>query len=94
VPASVTSSPVLQDRPEQDLPEGWKFEGLYYTDRPPGDRKVINQNPTDDEIANADAIIVSYTDGLGTIHRTIHGAMNRKAVGRHIIRVTIPDSPR
>jgi hypothetical protein len=67
---------------------------LYYGDRAPADRRVINQHPSDADIAGADSIIVSYTDSLGTIYRTVHGANSRKQVGKLILRVTQVVSPR
>lgn len=73
-----------------ELPPGWQFEALYYRD---GRGKVTNTDPTDDEIAGADAIIVSYTDKLGKDYRTIHRADNRRMVGKLIAVVIIPDSP-
>jgi len=79
--------------PPKDLPPGWRFEGLYYSTRPEDQRRVINHHPSDREVSSADSIIVSYTDGLGTIYRTIHGANSRKDVGKLIGRVITVVSP-
>lgn len=80
-------------RPAQDLPPGWKFEGLYYGDRNPSDRRVINKDPSDWDIANADDVIVSYTDALGVVYRTVHGANSRAGVGKVVARTTQVVSP-
>lgn len=79
--------------PGQDLPKGWKFEGLYYGDRIPSERRVINQDPSDSEIATATDVIVSYTDALGIVYRTVHGANSRKDVGKLIARTIAIVSP-
>lgn len=93
-PEEPPSAPPEFIKPAQDLPPGWKFEGLYYSQRDPANRRVISHDPTDGEVATADSIIISYTDGLGTIYRTIHGANSRKDVGKLIMRVTQVVSPR
>jgi hypothetical protein len=72
-----------------DLPPGWKFESLYHY----GTGITKNTNPSDSDISGADSILVSYTDSLGTDYRWIHGATGRRAIGRLIQTVTIPDSP-
>jgi hypothetical protein len=77
------------DERDKPLPPGWKFEALYYR----GTGMKPNPDPTDDEIAGADAIIVSYTDALGKDYRTIHRADSRRKVGTLIATVTMPESP-
>ena len=79
--------------PESDLPPGWSFAALYYASQDPSNRRVINRDPSDYDISTADAIIVQYTDALGTIHRTIHGAADRKQVGKLIARTIMIVSP-
>lgn len=78
----------ISGTPEPDLPPGWSFEGLY-TD---GER-TINHDPSDREIANADAIIVGYTDALGRTYRVVHGANSRKGVGKLISQTIVVVSP-
>lgn len=90
-------SPAPSDEPsftdwkdrEQPLPKGWRFEALYHAGR----GMTPAPDPTDSEVAHADAIIVSYTDSLGKDYRTIHRANTRKDVATHIQYVTVPDSP-
>lgn len=94
----VTDSPSPPDReseppPGSDLPNGWKFEGLYYGDRAPSERRVINHDPSDYQIAMATDVIVSYTDALGTVYRTVHGANSRQGVGSLIGRTVQVVSP-
>lgn len=88
-----TFSPEPLAPPEQDLPRGWKFEGLYYGDRAPSDRKVVNRDPSDYEVATADDVIVSYTDALGIVYKTVHGANSRRGVGSLITRTILVVSP-
>lgn len=87
-----TGGSPIRDWEERDkpLPPGWTFEALYYVD---GKRMVPNTDPTDDEIAGADAIIVAYTDSLGKDYRTIHGANTRKKIGSLINTTTTKESP-
>jgi hypothetical protein len=70
------------------LPRGWKIVSLHYNDANTPPR--IGPRPSDAQIANADAIRVSYTPrGVSEpiAHRTIHGAPSRYAVGQHITNV-------
>lgn len=73
-----------------NLPEGWSVEGLWDADR----RELEpNTDPTDAEIAAADAIVIKYEDELGTDYRTVHGALDWDALADLIEVVIEPDSP-
>lgn len=52
-----------------------------------------NPDPTDDEIAGADAIIVSYTDALGKDYQTVRRSKSRAQVGSLIATVNMVVSP-
>ena len=70
------------------LPRGWKIVSLHYSD--PGKPPRMGPRPSDAQIANADAIRVSYTPRGGAIpiaYRTVHGAPSRAALGAHIVNV-------
>jgi hypothetical protein len=70
------------------LPRGWKIVSLHYAD--PNKPPRIGPRPSDAQIAQADAIRVSYTrrgDTEPTAWRTIHGAPSRAAIGHHIANV-------
>jgi hypothetical protein len=72
------------------LPDGWSVEGLWDAD----ERKLEpNSDPTDGEIADADAIVIKYEDDLGTDYRTVHGALDWDALADLIEQVVEPDSP-
>lgn len=80
---------------ERDLPRGWGFEGLYFANRSPATRRVVNKDPSDYQVSQADTIVVSHTDRvLGKRYFSIHGATDRKQVGSLIRTVIIPESPR
>lgn len=76
------------------LPEGWRIVSLHREGHKP---EVITKGGkvTDDAVANADAIRVSYTSrstGV-TSYRTIHGAESKAQVGDLIRNVTRVVSP-
>lgn len=72
------------------LPDGWAVEGLWDADERKLDR---NTEPTDAEIADADAIVIKYEDDLGTDYRTVHGALDWDALADLIEMVIENDSP-
>jgi hypothetical protein len=70
------------------MPRGWKIVSLHYEDASTPPR--IGPRPSDVQIANADAIRVSYTPRGASepiAWRTIHGAPSRAAVASHITNV-------
>lgn len=75
----------------KSLPDGWKIVSTHQE----GQKAKVGPRPSDAQIANADAIRVSYTSrstGV-TTYRTIHGAKSRRQVGDIIDRTTRVVSP-
>lgn len=75
---------------EDYLPDGWSIEGLWDEDTRTLDH---NWDPTNEQIANADAIVIKYEDELGVDYRTIHGALDWEGIGDLIALVIEEDSP-
>jgi hypothetical protein len=72
------------------LPEGWTVEGLWHDDE---HKLEPNSDPSDFDIAAADAIVVRYEDELGVDYRTIHGALDFEMISDLIDAVIENDSP-
>lgn len=92
-PPTPPDEPDSPEPPERDLPPGWHFEGLYYGGRAPHERRVVNRDPTNYDIATADDVIVSYIDALGVVYKTVHGANSRSDVGDLILKTIVIVSP-
>lgn len=86
--SSATRAPARVPK-DTELPAGWKVHGLWTQDK----GLKVNPDPSASDISAADAIVVSYTDALGTDYRTIHGASSRKQVGDLIRKITLKYSP-
>jgi hypothetical protein len=72
------------------LPDGWAIEGLWNAE----ERKLeVNDDPTDNDIAGADAIVIKFEDDLGVDYRTVHGALDWDSLGDLIEMVIENDSP-
>lgn len=65
------------------LPAGWTIVSLHYSDRDKA--PLITSDPTDRQLAGADAIVVAHTSAGGVVsYRTIHGAPDRRTIGQLI----------
>jgi hypothetical protein len=96
-PTDTTEGESYARTPETELPEGWTFEGLFHYGPSLGKehdgRITPNTDPTDYEIAHADAIIVAFEDAFGKDYRTIHRADDRQTVALTIETQTVIISP-
>lgn len=72
------------------LPDGWSIEGLW-----DDSRRILepNDDPSDWDIAHADAIVIRYEDELGIDYRTVHGALDWDHLDDLIQTQIEPDSP-
>lgn len=72
------------------LPDGWSVAGLWDEST----RELSKDtDPSDFDIAAADAIVVKYEDDLGVDYRTVHGALDWDMLADLIEMVIENDSP-